>query len=143
MRMIQDDRGESLLELLIAIVIMGVALVAIFDGLVTSILVSDHHRKQSTAGAYARDFAEAIEKVTYANCASTSSYASPSGFTVPSGYGKSVVSVKYWTGSVWQTSCTADLGLQQVTVRVSSADGRAAENVTVMLRKPCGSGSSC
>ncbi|MEV4314363.1 type II secretion system protein [Actinocrispum sp. NPDC049592] len=137
-----DESGETLLELVIAVVIMGIALVAIIGGLTTSVLVSDVHRKQSTAGAYARDYSEAIERAVasggYVACASAASYSSPAGFTVPAGFSKSVVagSLRYWN-SGWQTSCGTDTGVQQLTVRVASDDGRAAESVVVVLRKPC------
>jgi type II secretory pathway pseudopilin PulG len=138
----RDDRGESLLEVLIAVTIMGIALVAIVGGLATSILVSDIHRRQATAGAYAHDYAEAIENAVagggYVACSTPASYASPAGFTVPAGYSKSVVagSMRYWNGT-WQSACGTDAGLQQLTVQVASDDGRAAERVVVVLRKPC------
>jgi Tfp pilus assembly protein PilV len=140
MRTVRDDRGESLLELVIAVALLGVALVGIVGGLAISIQMSDTHRKQSTASAYARDYAEAIENATYTECASASTYASAG--PVWPGYTKSVVGVKYWNGSTWLGTCSSS-GLQQVTVRVASADGRAAETLTLVLRKPCGPGSTC
>jgi type II secretory pathway pseudopilin PulG len=74
-----DERGESLLEVLIAVAIMGVAVVAIMAGLTTSVLMSDIHRKQSTAGAYVRDFAEATENSVaagnYLGCSNSAGYA--------------------------------------------------------------------
>ena len=143
----RDDRGESLIELLIALSIMGTAVVALAAGLVTSVTVSDIHRKQATAQQYVRGYAEAIENTVagggYVGCATTASYASPNGFSVPTGYTKSVAAVKYWTGSAWSTSCGTDSGLQQVTTVVSSVDGRASERLVVVVRKPCGPGSSC
>jgi type II secretory pathway pseudopilin PulG len=147
-RTVAGEQGETLLELLIAVVILGVVLVAVVGGFATGTITSDVHRKQSTAGAYAKDYAEAIQTavttgtVPYTNCANTSTYATPAGFAAPSGYVKSVVSVRYWSGSTWQATCSVptDVGLQQLTVRVASADGRAAEQVALVLRKPCGPG---
>jgi len=138
-----DDRGETLIELLLAVTIMGIAVVAVVAGLGVSILVSDIHRKQATAGAYARDYAEAIETAVagggYVPCATVASYSAPAGFSVPAGYAKSVVagSVAYWNGAGWQPGCAADSGLQRLTVQVASTDGRATEQVAVVLRKPC------
>jgi Tfp pilus assembly protein PilV len=148
-----DERGESLIEVLIAVAIMGLAVVAIMAGLTTSILMSDNHRKQATAGEYARDYAEAIQTALAAStctastpaagcyklCAAGSWYENPTGFSVPTSYGKSVVasSLKYWNGSGWQSTCGTDNGLQQLTVQVASTDGRASERVVLVLRRPC------
>jgi Tfp pilus assembly protein PilV len=142
-RRIRDEHGESLLELLIAITIMGIAVVAIMAGLTTSILMSDIHRKQATAGTAVRDYAEALQNFVaadnYVACATPASYALP-GFAVPAGYAKTVVagSMKYWNGTSWQSSCSTDLGLQQLAVQVASSDARATEQVVVVLRRPCG-----
>jgi type II secretory pathway pseudopilin PulG len=137
----QRDRGETLLELIIAVSIMGVAFVAILGGIGTSILMSDIHRKQATAGAYVRDYAEAIQNTVaaggYVPCATTATYAAPAGFAVPSGFAASVLSVQQWSGAAWQASCTSDSGLQQLKLQVASADSRAAEQVVLVLRKPC------
>ncbi|MFD7156087.1 prepilin-type N-terminal cleavage/methylation domain-containing protein [Kribbella sp. NPDC059898] len=149
----RSEQGESLLEVLIAVAIMGIAVVAIMAGLTTSILMSDIHRKQATAGEYARDYAEAIQSALtsssctsptpaagcYRLCAAGSWYENPSGFSVPAGYGKSVVAgtSRYWNGTAWQSACSTDAGLQQLTVQVASADGRASERVVVVLRRPC------
>ena len=135
-----DDRGETLLELLVAIMIIGIAVVVIVGGLVTSVLMSDIHRKQATAGTAVRDYAEAIENAvaggSYVSCATRSSYAT--GYTPPSGYTASVTGVAYWSGTAWQPTCGTDTGLQQLTVRVASSDGRAAEQVVIVVRKRCG-----
>ena len=55
-----NDKGETLLELMMAVAIMGIAVVAIVGGIATSILMSDIHRKQTTAGAYVRNYAETV-----------------------------------------------------------------------------------
>lgn len=142
------DRGETLVELLITIVIMGITVVAVVGALMTSIQMSDIHRKQATAGTVARDYAETVDRYVgstgYAGCAAPSAY-SPStvGFAAPSGFTASVASVRYWSGTAWTSTCSSDLGLQQVTVQVASDDARATESSVLVVRKPCGQGSSC
>jgi type II secretory pathway pseudopilin PulG len=136
----RDQRGESLLELVIAISLMGVAIVAVMAGLTTTVLMSDVQRKEATAGETVRNYASALQAYVadghYVNCAST--YAVP-GFTAPDGFTARVVagSVQYWTGVLWLPLCLPDRGLQKLRVSVSSADGRATETLDVVLRKPC------
>jgi prepilin-type N-terminal cleavage/methylation domain-containing protein len=141
-----DERGETLVEMLLAVAIMGIAAVALMAGLTTSVLMSDIHRKQATAGTTVRDYAEALQKYVaeghYVDgCGSPAPYALGA-FADPAGFQHSVVagSIRYWNGTAWQSSCTTDKGLQKLTVKVASADGRASEQLVVVLRKPCGLG---
>jgi type II secretory pathway pseudopilin PulG len=146
-RRVSDDRGESLVELLFAIAIMSTAVVAMLAGLATAVVVSDMHRKQASAGAQVRTFAEAVEKAinssssAYVDCASDTAYESV--FTAEPGYTRDVVEVRYWNGSGFTGVCPPDPGVQRVTVRVASADGRAVETIDVIVRKPCRAGESC
>src|SRR3954447_1727605 len=57
----RDDRGETLIELLVAVAILGIAGVAILGGLLVSTQASTIHRNSATGGAYVRSFAEAIQ----------------------------------------------------------------------------------
>jgi Tfp pilus assembly protein PilV len=137
------ERGESLVELLVAVVILGIAVVAVVGGLGASVLMSDVHRKQTNAGAAARSYAEALqaavaESPSKYNCAGT--YAVPAGVSVPSGVSAPVLAVRYWSPATrsWTSgSCSTDSGVQQVTVSVATSDARATERVVVVLRKPC------
>ncbi|MEO7262845.1 MAG: prepilin-type N-terminal cleavage/methylation domain-containing protein [Jatrophihabitantaceae bacterium] len=142
------DRGETLLELLIALAIMAIAVVAVIGGLVAVITVSDVHRKQSTAGAAVRDYAENVEKYVagagYTACAATSTYAPGAiGYTAPASYTASAVAMRYWSGTAWTTSPCTDVGLRELTIQIASSDARATERLVVILRKPCGFGSTC
>ncbi|TDD18388.1 type II secretion system protein [Kribbella turkmenica] len=136
------ERGESLLELVMAIALMGVAIVAVMSGLTTTVLMSDVQRKQATAVATVRSYAEALQRYVadghYVACATASSYVVP-GFVSPAGFTAKVVSgsVRYWTGALWLPLCLPDRGLQRVRVSVASTDGRAVETLDVVLRKPC------
>jgi type II secretory pathway pseudopilin PulG len=145
-----NDQGETLVELIIAVMIMGIAVVAIVSGLGTSILMSDVHRKQATAATYVRDYAEAIENAVAGGGYTACNAPSYAGTAVPgfdaTKYQKSIVasSSKYWNGTSWQSACPAvDTGLQQVTLQVNSIDNRATETLAIVVRKPCGPGSSC
>ena len=135
-----NEEGETLIELLIAVAIMGIAVVAIVGGIATTILMSDIHRKQATAGAYLRDYAETLQG-SYTSCTSgapdyAALLAEPVGgqFTAPT------ATVTYWdtvSRSFSGSSCPpTDPGLQQVTLTLASADSRASESLVVVLRQP-------
>jgi type II secretory pathway pseudopilin PulG len=147
-RRLEGDEGETLLELVVAITILGVCVVAVASGIALSVMVSDIHRKQTTAGAYVRSYAEAVESSVatsgYVDCAtsSTVSYLAPAGFSLPSnnGYRATIRSVRYWNGSQFTAGCSSpDKGLQELTLEVSSTDTpqRANEQLVVVVRKPC------
>jgi type II secretory pathway pseudopilin PulG len=144
-------RGATLIELLVAVTLLGITVVAVMAGLGTSLVVSDVHRKETTAGAEVRSFAEQVENLVtagtggYLNCATTSSYptARPA-ITTPDnpGYTRAVTAVKYWTGSAWTSSCGTDIGLQKLTLQVAATDGRATETLDLVVRKPCSTGQT-
>ncbi|GAC1384342.1 MAG: prepilin-type N-terminal cleavage/methylation domain-containing protein [Marmoricola sp.] len=143
-----SESGESLIELLVAIVILGLTGVAVMAGLGLAAKSSDIGRKESTGGAYVRSFAEAIQQWVDSNglaaCGAGSPYsASTVGFahdplnaaTLPNGYtATAVVQGSPAAGGLAACSNTGD---QQVLLTVASADGRATERLTVVLRRPC------
>ncbi|MEU4394636.1 type II secretion system protein [Kribbella sp. NPDC023855] len=137
------ERGESLLELVVAIALMGVAIVAVMAGLTTTVMLSDVQRKQATASSVVRNYAEALQQFVasghYVACAGAGSYVVP-GFAPPAGFTARVVagSLRYWTGALWLPLCLPDRGLQKLRVSVESTDGRASEYLDVVLRRPCG-----
>ncbi len=139
----RDDRGETLVELVVAIAILGIAAVAILQGLMVSIQSSVMHRNDASAGAYVRSFAEAIQTDVdnhgYKTCANAlSGYTGVAVPQLPSGYTKTVTAVQSWTGSTWGP-CTSD-GVQRLDLRVTTAGDalhRADEKLTVILRPPC------
>lgn len=116
---------------------MGIAFTAILGGMVTSITVSDLHRKQTTADTAVRDAAEWVKDLqqTYKAGAGPSSYSLP---PVPSGYAVSVTSVECWDGTSSDplvfVSCATDNGLQRITIVATSSDGSATETVQILKR---------
>jgi prepilin-type N-terminal cleavage/methylation domain-containing protein len=139
----EGERGDTLIELLVAVVVMGIAVVAVSGGIAVSVRMSDIHRKQAQAGAYIRDFAEAVENAVqasptaYVACAAAGTY--DSYYTVPSAAFTvaAPTPVRYWDGSTFGTTCTTDSGVQQLSLRIDSADNRVSETLVVVIRKPC------
>ena len=139
----RDDRGETLVELVIAIAILGIAGVAILTSMMISIRISVLHGNDASGGAYVRSFAEAIQTDVDSNghktCANaTSGYGGVAVTDLPTGYTKSVTAVKSWDGSAWG-ACTAD-GIQRLDLKVTTTgdnEHKAEETLTVVLRQPC------
>ena len=133
-RRLHDEAGFSLVEILVTIVIVGIAFAAILGGMVTSIVVSDLHRGQASADVLARSAAEAVkdQAIPYVPCAGPSDYVS----ALPTG--ASITSVRYWDGTssnpvAFSGSCpNPDKGMQLITVVAGS--GRASETVEFVKR---------
>ena len=134
-RRLSDDQGASLVEVLVAVVVLGTAGLAVLGSMFTSIAVSDVHRKEATAGAVARDYSERIAGAPDLGCASAAgTYGSlASREDIPTGYTATVGPIEWWSGSAWGTACTAH-GLQRVTVVASSSDG-VREQAVVVVRQ--------
>jgi Tfp pilus assembly protein PilV len=139
-RPVRDEAGTTLVEVLMATAIMGIGVVAIVAGMGTSIIGTDHHRKQAQAHTVLLSAADVVKSQPYQACATTSSYAPATGVTLPAGWTTSYVSVesvKYWNGSAFAAACPSpDSKLQLVEVKVATPDGRAADSVTVVKRNP-------
>lgn len=110
MRGVPGEAGVSLVEVLVAVTILGVAVAGITSGLGTASLASDYHRKGVNADTVVRDYAEAIKQHVrrgrYMECATNSATGndySPDqvGYTVPSGYTADIAEdgIRYQTSS--------------------------------------------
>ena len=141
-----DERGETLLELVVAIMILGVFVVAVGSGVAVSAKVSGIHQQQSTAGTFLHNYAESIQG-TYNACTGAATPASVqtaylSGLAVPAGFTAPTAAVKFWRAtpgtfvSAGATCPAADPGLQQVTFTLNTSDGLVTESLSVIVRSP-------
>jgi len=145
-----SDDGVTLVETLVALVILGIAGVAILAGLQLSVMASDIHRKQTTDGALVRGYAEAIERYlstngNYVKCAGAGAYSAATvGYTLPAGHNAQQAAAVPLAGDGTSLSCPGgDQGTQRLRLTVSSSDSRAIETLTIVVRRSCGSGTSC
>jgi hypothetical protein len=132
-----NDAGESLVELLVAILIMGITVVIVVGGLATSVMVSGTSRQQGQAVAHLKSFTANVDGIAtagYQNCATSTTYAptySPGG-----GFSAEIVDVFYWTGSGWADACTTDTGVQRITLRVWHTGYNVEERTDLIIRRP-------
>lgn len=133
---IHAEEGLSLVELLVAVAILGIAFVTILGGMGTAVLISDVHRKQATAGTALREYAEVVEAAAYQECSASSQPAYP--YSAPAGFTASMGTVDVWDGNTpagFGACSSDDPGLQRMRLTVASDDGRATETVQVLKRR--------
>jgi len=127
---LRSEAGESLAELLVAISILGLAIVVVVGALGNAIFASNVHRNYATAGTVARNAAETLKDRKLAfNTAGNYTVSPSSGFSVS-------VSAKCWdlnsTPATFSASGNCTTGLQQLAV-TASGNG-TSESVTVLKR---------
>lgn len=144
-----DERGETLLEILITVVILGIAFVAILGSMGTSTAASGTHKRQVEANALlvsAADRLKSQAETPYVSCATpaTASYVTsiqsvslPTGAIVtPSSL--TITAVNYWNGTDFastntcQDAVTPRIREQQITIRAAS--GNVTESLTIVKR---------
>ena len=136
------DEGTSLIEVLLATAIMGIAVVVLISGLTTAVFSSGQHRQQASGGAYLRAAVEAVKAQGFVPCANAGSYPLSGVVTPDTGFDEPVItSVTHYTaagGALTELPvCTASADeLQVITIAVSSSDARTAESVSFSMRRP-------
>jgi Tfp pilus assembly protein PilV len=145
------DSGETLIELLVAIVVIGIGVTALLGAWQIAVSSSSLTSNRSKAEAVLRSWAESVATVTdtgaaaYVPCAGPASIPAASG--LPSGFTAVVAGVKYWTASGWSSTCPSpDLGAQRVSLTVTSPSGLypgISQSLDVVRRRPCSSASAC
>jgi len=145
-----SEQGETLVEILVAVAILGLAATALLGALGTVTTASTLHRQQATAETAIRSYAEAVQAVGYRDCTASLTYtATDVGYVAPAGFAAAVVGVAYWDGTGFSApggppSATAGCPrvtstspqLQLVTLEVHSADGKESETVKLTVRSP-------
>jgi type II secretory pathway pseudopilin PulG len=152
----RDDRGETLLELIISIAIIGLGVTSILGAVMAATGSSTLDQRQVQAQSRLKSWAEKLNTAGYVDCATTSSYPTYLTFAgqtspapaLPNGFTAGYVTVQSWngTGFVATTpSCTAgvggtDQGVQRVQLRITAAATLYpgfSTDLWVTLRKPC------
>jgi Tfp pilus assembly protein PilE len=130
----RSEDGETLVELIVAVAVLGVAVVALLTGFGTAIMTSGLNRTDAGQSKDIRDYAEALQQATYiSTCPAT--YTALTGYAKPAG---STLTVNYWNGTAYTTTCGSDLGLQKLTIVIKPTDVRVpTETLDIIKRRPC------
>jgi len=144
----RDEHGETLIELLMTIAIIGIAAAALLGALITSVSSSGEHRTltQEEAGlkSYADLAKQAIELSTgpaappaYTPCANPAAYSSIVTQTPPPGIVITISGITYWNGHSFGSSCDQETpaDLQQITLLATAQHG-ASQTLSFVVRNP-------
>ena len=142
------QRGETLIESLIAILVLSIVVGAAYAGLRTAIRVSAQHKESAVAETMLRTAAERLQDPTSAyvpraGCAGAATY---TGLPTRSGYGPIDVDVRFWNKPSSVTvpsldvdfgaagSCPAtDPGLQAIELSITTPSGHV-ETLEIVKR---------
>lgn len=145
----RGQSGESLLEIIITIMIMGIAIPAVVGAVLAAVGSSSQDRRQVQAQQLLTSWSETIAKAntdstyTAGNCQPSPFYETGSfapAIAPPAGFNVAVVEVMYWAGGSFDPACGNDEGVRQLQLRVT-VDAGLYPSFTmdryVIVRRPC------
>ena len=158
-RSARPDRGMTFVEVLVAIVLLGTAVIAVLTAVRVTVIATNTEREHSRAGQWLESAAKAIEVAPFGDCSVVDGVPQSSvdalndyndavrRVPVPDGWDAYVLSVQrttdidVWNGSSWEQYSTASacyddqrLRLQRVRLSVSNPDGQILETLEVVKR---------
>jgi type II secretory pathway pseudopilin PulG len=140
-RVRQTEEGDTLIEVLLTVVILGGCALALITTFGTAISASADYRSLAVNGTVLRNIEQTSfyqlqqqPSPLFTPCATTADY-SPGGMhaiqypttVVPATYKVSISAVQYWNGTSFGSSCTPGSNdPQQITLTVNNANGSIA-----------------
>jgi Tfp pilus assembly protein PilV len=141
------EAGDTLIEVIIAVVVIALGVVALVGALTESITSSATYRNIATLDTLLKSAADAVKDEVQLQPAATSMYqncASPSTYPVASTYPNykvQISAIEYWDGSTtppgFDTSCNAndDTGIQMITL-VATAPDNVTDSLSFVVTSP-------
>ena len=128
----RSEAGTTLVEVIVAVAIMGFALLALMGGIGTSIIFADVQRRDASIGLVLASTAEKVvaDTTPYQPCAPTYAVASPDPAIAVTVEGVLLWNVTTNTFVPTLVTCpTSDSGLQLIKLRVTSTSANRAPQV--------------
>jgi type II secretory pathway pseudopilin PulG len=120
----RSEAGETLIEIVLTIVLIGLTVGALLAGIGTAAAASKQHRDLATSDTVMRSYAEATKQAVRSQCtASGGTYAVS--YTPPAGYAVSGAG----------TTCPAPTTTQSLPLVVTEPDGNTTR-MTIVVRTP-------
>jgi prepilin-type N-terminal cleavage/methylation domain-containing protein len=128
----RSEIGFTLIEVLVAVIVIGIAFVALLSGMAVLVKSSRLHQTQAVAEVEVRRYAELAEGAY----SSTGDYSAGTvGYSAPAGFTTAPPSVQC-SPSGTPPACSGTGNIQLVTLSVSSTSGGVAEHISVVMRGP-------
>jgi type II secretory pathway pseudopilin PulG len=122
----RSEAGDTLIEVLLAVVILGITSVALLLCFATSISGSAEHRSQVTFDTVLRTASEeALSQFQQQTSSEFDTCTNPTytvNFSLPTGYSAVISNVQYWNGSSFDSTCATNVP-QLITITVTSPTG--------------------
>src|SRR5450755_4112047 len=144
----RSEAGDTLVELLIAMVVLAIASVAILVAFATSISASSEHRALASFDTALRSaYQDATSQIQYAanahyvSCATASTYQNQVSFNnLPAGYTAQITSVTYWNApssfSFGSSCASGSTSPQLVAISVAPPSGGASSTINAVVSDP-------
>jgi prepilin-type N-terminal cleavage/methylation domain-containing protein len=130
-----DEAGFTLAEVLVTIVILGVAVIALVSGLMNAITLSDIHRKGAVEQTLLRNYGASITSAVAATCPqNTTGRTFTAVYTPPTGYTATATDSSGLPYSLSNSPCPAPT--TQLTLNTSSLDHRNSATLTIVVVVP-------
>ncbi len=135
------ERGETLVELIVTVVLLGTAIITLLGALFSVVVLVSRHRANVATSSRVTEIVETIQRATYVPCTATP--APPAAYaSLFSSDRASVYSVKYLANATaepaaFTTTCpSTDQGVTEIVIEVERGTGtsRVVTRQTILKR---------
>lgn len=118
----RSDRGVSMIEVLISVVLMGTAGVAVLAALGVAATGAATNHRMAEARSWLVSASDAVTAADYVECAVAADYQDDVDAALPDHDLVAVTHVEYWNGHEFEVSCGGER-LQRITLRTTDSTG--------------------